>query len=250
MLARPDEIGIIFPYNCITPSMKLHEKFIAALLSLSLTCCGQNPKEFKRENKSVTVSFDSTYLKKLIHTKSEADSIFKILRDSSIFEKTIYNKMYSPTSDSGIGEFISLAYKFQMDVRPIGWVNDFEFILTPQEEQKLDSILTRFENETSVELAVITIDTSWVAKSSFDSLVLVFHNSWGVGKKDKNNGIVIGISKGYRKIRITNGYGIEPILSDNETKKIMDELILPEFKKDLFYEGLRKGILKISEKVR
>ena len=220
--------------------MNLHNKFIAAFLALTLTCCGQSTKKFKRENSSVTVSFDTTYLKKILLTKSESDSIFKILRDGSFFEKAIFD----------VGEFTSSAYKFQMNVQPIGWVNDFEFILTPLEEQKLDSLLRNYENETSNELTIITIDESWITKSDFDSLVTVFHNTWGVGKKNKNNGIVIGMSKGLRTIRISNGYGLEAILTDKETKKIIDEIIIPEFKNERYYEGLRNGILKIIEKVR
>lgn len=230
--------------------MTLHHKLIIAFLSASFICCGQDPKELKRENGFVIVSIDSAYLKKLIHSKSEADSFFKILRDSSIFEKAIYRKISPNAANPDVGEFVSSAFRFQMDVRPVGWVNDFEFILTPTEEENLSSILSQYEKKTSVELAVITIDTSWIAKNSFDSLITVFHKSWGVGKKEKNNGIVIGVSKGYRKIRISNGYGIEPILSDNETKKIIDELIIPEFKNGMYYEGLRKGILRISEIVR
>ena len=230
--------------------MNLHNKFIAAFLALTLTCCGQSTKEFKRENSSVTVSFDTTYLKKILLTKSESDSIFKILRDGSFFEKAIYEKIFQKTADPDVGEFVSSAYKLQMNVHPIGWVNDFEFILTPREEQKLDSLLRNYENETSNELTIITIDESWIRKSDFDSLVTVFHNTWGVGKKNKNNGIVIGLSKGLRTIRISNGYGIEGILTDKETKKIIDEIIIPEFKNERYYEGLRKGILKIIEKVR
>ena len=230
--------------------MTLYHNLIAAFLAFSCVCCGQDTKEFKRENKSVTVSFDSTYFKKLVLTKSESDSIFNIFRDSSIFEKAIYKKMSPSTADWDVGEFVSSVYKFQMDVQPIGWINDFEFILTPLEELKLDSIIRSYEKETSIELTVITIDKSWVSERDFDSLITTFHNSWGVGKKNKNNGIVIGLSKGHRKIRISNGYGIEQILSDDETKKIIDEIIVPEFKREMYYEGLRKGILTITAKVR
>jgi len=230
--------------------MRLHDRFIAALLSVSLICCGQETKVVKPEANAVTVFFDSTYLKKLLLARSEADSIFKILHDSSSLERSFYKMMSPDTADLEVGEFISLVFKGQMNVQPIGWVNDFEFILSPLEEQKLDSILGRYERETSVELAVISIDKSWVTNSGFDSLITVFHNTWGVGKKDKNNGIVIGVSKGHRKIRISNGYGIESILTEDEAKKIIDEIILPEFKNEMFYEGLRKGILRITEKVR
>lgn len=74
-------------------------------------------------------------------------------------------------------------------------------------------------------------------------------NSWGVGKKEEKNGIIIGISSSLKKIRITNGYGIESKLSDTETKKIIDEVMIPAFKQAHFFEGLQKGLLSLIEKL-
>src|SRR5688572_17372266 len=101
--------------------------------------------------------------------------------------------------------------------KPTRWVNDFEHIFLLQEIKTLDSIVTQYEKETTVEISIVTIDSNMVSKENFDDYVLQLHNSWGVGKKKKDNGIVIAISLGYRKMRINNGYGIEKILSDEET---------------------------------
>lgn len=75
-------------------------------------------------------------------------------------------------------------------------------------------------------------------------------NNWGVGKKGKNNGILIGISTGLRTIRIQNGYGIEAKLTDAETNKIIEDIILPKFKNGNFFEGTKSGLLALMQKVR
>jgi uncharacterized membrane protein YgcG len=56
--------------------------------------------------------------------------------------------------------------------------------------------------------------------------------------------------KGLRKIRINNGFGIETKLTDTDTKKIMDDIILPEFKKGNYFEGTKNGVLALMQKIR
>jgi uncharacterized protein len=68
-------------------------------------------------------------------------------------------------------------------------------------------------------------------------------------KKEKNNGILILISTGHRRIRISNGYGIEKILSDTETKEIIDTIILPEFRNGEYFNGTKKGIIALKDKL-
>lgn len=130
-----------------------------------------------------------------------------------------------------------------------GWVNDFVMLFSKEEKSYLDSLLSNYEKETSNEIAIVTIPDSWTTPEKFDSLIVAIHNQWGVGKKDKNNGILIGISPTLRKIRISNGYGIEAILTDDETKKIIESIIIPEYKQEHFFEGTKKGILAIQSKL-
>ncbi|QNA46019.1 TPM domain-containing protein [Lacibacter sediminis] len=125
---------------------------------------------------------------------------------------------------------------------PSGYVNDFENLFSENEESILDSLIAAFEAATTIEIALVTLDSSATARDNFDDLTLQIANRWGVGKKAENNGILIGISKGHRRIRIQNGYGIEKILSDEETKKIIEEYFIPEFKASNFYQGTLKGL--------
>lgn len=140
--------------------------------------------------------------------------------------------------------------KKQPALQPTGWTNDFENILTAEQVVYLDSLIGNFENETSVEIAVVTLDTSVVDKTGFEAFVKNLSNEWAVGKKSLHNGIVIGISAGLKKIRIQNGYGIEPKLSDKETKRIIDEIMIPEFRKAGYFEGIEKTILAIISKLK
>ena len=134
--------------------------------------------------------------------------------------------------------------------KPYSWTNDYAWLYSTAQRNYLDSIIGAFEKRTSVEICIVTLDTFCTSKEKFDDLALHIARQWAVGGKDKDNGIVIAISPGYRKIRICNGLGIEKYLSDEETKKIIDAIILPAFKKGDYFQGTVSGlqaiILKLS----
>lgn len=125
---------------------------------------------------------------------------------------------------------------------PSGYVNDYDNLFSEKEQMHLDSLIADFEKRTSIEIAIITLDSSASAKEDFDKLILEVARKWGVGKKGVDNGILIGICHGYRKIRIQNGYGIEKILTDEETKQIIEEYFIPGFKQQGYYKGTYDGL--------
>lgn len=131
--------------------------------------------------------------------------------------------------------------------KPLNWTNDYENLFSDDEESKLNQIITDFEKETTVEIAIVTIDTLKVSSDNFEDLSLHIAKTWGIGKKDKSNGILIAISKGYKQLRIQNGDGIVPILSDEETSEIIQNQIIPYFKKEKYFEGTQSGLLNIIE---
>lgn len=126
-----------------------------------------------------------------------------------------------------------------------GWVNDYEGILDDKSEKKLTCIIDSFNRKIGVQICLVTLDSSMVSKRLFDTYTLQLANYWGVGEKGKDNGILIGVSDGHRKMRINNGYGIEDIMSDKETKKIIENYFIPLFKKGEYYEGCEAGIRQI-----
>jgi uncharacterized protein len=133
--------------------------------------------------------------------------------------------------------------------KPIGYVNDFEKIYTSEEIETLDSLIANYKKRTTIQISIITIDTTMMKKEELDSWTLKVMKAWGVGRKDKNNGILIGISRGYRVIRIQNGYGIEKILSNQKTKEIIDKDFIPFFKEAKYFEGTMNGLQALMKKL-
>lgn len=73
---------------------------------------------------------------------------------------------------------------------------------------------------------------------------------WGIGEKDKNNGILLLIAKDDRRMRIEVGSGLEGDLTDLQSSHVIDDVIAPEFKEGNYYQGIYKGVESMSALVQ
>jgi uncharacterized protein len=131
--------------------------------------------------------------------------------------------------------------------KPLGFVNDFEKILNQEEVTKLESLLINYEKQTSNEIVIVTISET-LNESDFDTYALKLAQNWEVGKKGKDNGLVIVISNRLKNIRICTGNGTEKILTDEICETILQETILPYFQNGKMYIGIESGINALIEK--
>jgi uncharacterized protein len=129
----------------------------------------------------------------------------------------------------------------------VGVVNDFEGIFTEKQKEELAKIITDFEKETSNEIAIITLKEIHPTYNDFDKYCFDISNYYGVGKKEKDNGLVIIFSTELRKIRINSGTQTENILTDEICKEEVDKII-PEFKKGNYFEGIKNCLLNLIQK--
>jgi len=130
-----------------------------------------------------------------------------------------------------------------------GYVTDWENLFSETQEAHLDSLISNFEAKTTIEIAVVTIDSSMSSREEFDSITLKIANEWGVGQKSKNNGLIIGISNGLHIMRIQTGSGLAVQLSDEETQKIVDTDFLPYYEKGQYYKGTLNGLEVLIHKL-
>ena len=72
--------------------------------------------------------------------------------------------------------------------KPVSWTNDYENLFTEIEQTKLDSIISKFEKETSIEISIVTIDTIKTSEEKFEDLTLHIAQTWRIGKAEKDNG--------------------------------------------------------------
>ncbi len=75
-------------------------------------------------------------------------------------------------------------------------------------------------------------------------------NTWGLQGKGNLNGILIGLSRGYKKLRIETGSGAEQVLSDFDTKEIIEKTFIPSLKDGKYYKGTYEGLLEIIKKLK
>lgn len=123
-------------------------------------------------------------------------------------------------------------------------VNDFEFVFSVEELEKLTIIIGEFEKKTSNKIAIVSIK-SIKSYDDFDKYAVDLSNNWGVGQKGKDNGLTIVFSKTLRKIRISTGTGTQKILSDSFCKSVIDKTMIPKFKNGNYYEGIEKGLSQL-----
>jgi uncharacterized protein len=118
-------------------------------------------------------------------------------------------------------------------------VNDFTNTLAKEDIQRLESSLVAFDDSTSVQIAVVIISS--LDGYPISDYAFELGEKWGIGDAKFNNGALLLIAKDDRKVFIATGYGLEGPLPDARCKRIVDNDITPNFKRGLFYEGIKEG---------
>lgn len=118
-------------------------------------------------------------------------------------------------------------------------VSDPATLLSQAAHDSINAMLSHLESSTGVEAAVVMLPSIGEADPFTFSVDLFRH--WGIGKKDKNNGLLILYVEDQRKVRFTTGYGIEGEMTDALCKRIQMTYMVPSFKEGKRDEGMMKG---------
>lgn len=131
----------------------------------------------------------------------------------------------------------------------IGWVNDFEGLYDKSQEDSLESIIQHFEKKTTIEIAIVSVDSNMVASDQFNEFTYRLLKIWGIGKITRSNGMVICICKDYKTIFISSDFGLDNYLDDYDKYKIVNKNVLPYFKKNNYFMGTLSGLNAILNKI-
>ena len=113
-------------------------------------------------------------------------------------------------------------------------------IISPAATDSIDRMLYRLEQQTGIE-TVVAVVPSIGDMECFDFCHELL-NSWGVGKKGKDNGLVILLVTDQRCIQFYTGYGLEGVLPDAICKRIQTQDMIPYLKDERWSEGMVAGI--------
>jgi uncharacterized protein len=128
------------------------------------------------------------------------------------------------------------------------WVHDEANILSVQVTQRLESILQSERDSTSNQIAVLIISS--LEGESLEEYSLRVAEKWRLGKSNKDNGVLLFISKDDKKMRIEVGYGLEGALTDAMSSRIIRNEIAPRFRQGDYDGGVQAGIVAIIQAIK
>jgi uncharacterized protein len=132
--------------------------------------------------------------------------------------------------------------------QPERLVNDLAKLLTEEQKQILEQKLVAFADSTSNQIEIVIVSS--LNDDEPSDVALGILREWGVGQKQKNNGIVLLIAPNERKVFITTGDGLEGVLPDGVCKLIIEKEIKPLFKQNDYFNGINNGIDAICKATR
>lgn len=142
---------------------------------------------------------------------------------------------------------VTRGQNFPAAPNPPRLVNDFAHVLTADQIADLESKLVAYDDSTSIQIAVVTVQST--GDTAIEDYALRILRDWKIGNKKTNNGLVILAAIRDHKVYIATGYGMEGVVPDITAKEIIDNEIVPSFRENNYYRGFDLGsdaIIKAS----
>ena len=138
---------------------------------------------------------------------------------------------------------------YALDVPPLrGYVNDYANMMSSQTRAKVEGELKALEQSDSTQLVVLTIPS--LQGEALEDFSIKVAETWKIGQKGKDNGIILLVASQERKIRIEVGRGLEGRLTDLTAGRIIDLVIKPRFKRGDYDGGFIAGVHALVDAAR
>ena len=128
------------------------------------------------------------------------------------------------------------------------YVTDQADIISQEDEQKINELAKQIEQETTAEVAIVTISS--LEGISKEQYTLELFEKAGIGKKDKDNGLLILIAVEDREYRVEVGYGLEEFIPDSSKITIGTRILEPYFKEGEFGQGVYESLNVIKKLIQ
>jgi uncharacterized protein len=129
--------------------------------------------------------------------------------------------------------------------RPTGAVNDFANVIPAAERESMEALAREVLQKTGTAVVVATVPT--VGDRSADDYATRLYESWGIGKKGEDKGVLILLALKERRVRIETGYGVEGILPDGVVGEILRLHVIPHLKQGDYGKGLSNAMSAVSD---
>ena len=119
------------------------------------------------------------------------------------------------------------------------YVNDYANLLNEETKEYIISTNKSLCSQTGAQIVVVTVPS--LDGDSLEDYATTLFRNFGIGDKNKNNGVLLLLALEERKFRVEVGYGLEGILPDGKTGRIQDEYIIPYLKQNNWNDGIKNG---------
>lgn len=126
-----------------------------------------------------------------------------------------------------------------------GRIVDEAKLLSEADRAAIESELKDLEAKSTDQLAVVTVPS--LQGYEIEDYGYQLGRHWGIGQEGKNNGVLLIVAPNERKVRIEVGRGLEPIVTDLMSKIIIENAIVPEFRRGDFAAGIRAGVRDLKD---
>jgi uncharacterized protein len=144
---------------------------------------------------------------------------------------------------------LTAAVAYGLDARsltPQGYVSDFANVVDASSRSQLDRYCEMLEKSTGVQIAIVTVTT--LGEQPIESFATDLFEHWGIGQKNKDEGLLLLLSVRDRRNRIEVGYGLEPSLPDGFVGSVLREM-RPSLRDQNYGPALMAGAAAIGERI-
>lgn len=137
---------------------------------------------------------------------------------------------------------LALGYDFS-GLKPEGYVSDYAHVLDPPQRAQLERYCAGVERSTGAQLALVTLPT--LQGEPLEDVANALFRKWGIGQKGKNEGLLLLLVTGDRRMRLEVGYGLEPIIPDGYAGSIL-RTMRPALRDQRYGEALMEAAQEIG----
>lgn len=127
------------------------------------------------------------------------------------------------------------------------YVNDYAKVIDSDSAQYILSVGKELEDKTGAQATVVVINS--LEGETIESYATGIFREWGIGQKDKNNGLLILLSMQEKQWRVEVGTGLEGAVTDIYSSRMMNEIAVPKFKQNQYGQGLREAYSILSDNI-
>lgn len=137
------------------------------------------------------------------------------------------------------------AFLFALDVPPLtGPVNDYARLFNGSDLRELNNYLYALDQKSDLQIAILTIPS--LEDENLEDYSIRVAEQWKIGQKGKDCGVIFVIAAQEHKLRIEVGYGLEGLITDVQSSRIIKSIMIPAFQKGEYGKGTLLGVKNVA----